>query len=97
MTNADLQSMIDLYGDRIFCINLNNMRCIYIGYKDGISLSDITLETVGTTDMIVVSTKDPNPSNTVTYKVYHLTKEIQWIGVMDEGSSKYRVDPLLLR
>lgn len=97
MTKIALQAFIDTYGDRIFCINLDNTRSIYIGYRDGTALSDIALETIGDIDFIVVSRTIATHGISMSYKTYNEISCIQWIGVMNESSNEYRVDPLLLR
>lgn len=97
MTNAALQALITLYGNRIYCINLDNSRNIYIGYQSSVKLTDIELVTIGGTDFIVVHQHDPNPSKTITYKNHHLTEGVQWVGVMDEEYAGYGADPLTTR
>ena len=98
MNKAALSAFITEYGDRIFCINLDNSRFIYIGYNGGVKLSDISLNTIGGVDYISVAHTDKSFSGVeVKYTVHHLIDSIQWIGTLDEGYSSYGIDPLKLR
>jgi len=96
MDNAGMQALIDQFGDRIFTINLDNTRFIRLGYKDSPKIEDITLETIGGVDYIVVTNKTAAMgSKELHYKTYHLTETVQWVGIMDEDSNDYRIDPML--
>ena len=99
MTNAALQALIDANSkDRIFCINLDNSRFIYIGYNNGITMDDISFETIGGIDFIAVSkTTKAMGSTELKYKTYHLTETVQWVGVMEEEFKDFRPDPMLFR
>lgn len=101
MNNTGMQALIDQFGDRIYCINLDNTRFIRIGYRDRLdgtsscTIKDISLETIGGVDYIVVNKKSRAMGDReITYKVYHLTETVQWVGIMDEDSNDYRPDPL---
>lgn len=97
-TNANLKAFIDNFGDRIYCIYFDNGRIIYVNYKDSVKLTDIKLETIGSEDFVAVHHTNEKTGNIgVSYTNYHLTSSIQWIGVMDEDSAQYRVDPLIFR
>jgi len=98
MTNTCLQTLFTTYGDRIFCINLDNGRYIYIGYKDSPKLADITLETVEGVDFIKVKRKNKSMGSIeLEFTNFIPSETVQHIGIMDEGFEDYRVDPLLLR
>ena len=89
--------MIDTYGDRIYCIFFDNTHRVMVGYKDGTPLSDISLETIGGKDFVVIQNTSKSQMPPVKYKNYHPTEYIQWIGIMDEEYKDYRVDPLTFR
>ena len=97
MNNTVIQKFITDFGDRIFCINLDNTRFIYIGYNGGPKLSEISLETIEGVDFIVISKTDSSSRTPVKFKTYHVTDSVQWIGIMDEGYAGYGVDPLKMR
>ena len=99
MSNADVQAMFDQYGERVCAISLNNGKLLYIGYrgKGSTLLSDISFETVGGCDMMVVSKTDISSGRDVRYKNYITTEFIESVVVMDEEFADYRVDPLLLK
>ena len=56
-TNRAVQKMIDVYGERINSISLNNGKYILVGYESGIQLSDISLETIEGVDCIKIHHK----------------------------------------
>jgi len=97
MTNTAVQSMITTYGKRVFCINLDNTRFIYIGYNNGVALTDISFETIDGIDFIKVHHTVTQGGNTMGYTTCHVTSGIQWVGIMDADSVGYGVDPLVLR
>lgn len=97
MDNTTLQEMLDTFGLRIFSIKLDNDRHILLGYVDGPKLEDVELETIGDVDFIKLKNYNRNNGKTITYVTYHLTKQIQSIGVMDENDVDFRVDPFTIR
>lgn len=97
MNNATLEEIIETFGNRIFCINLDNTRFIYIGYNGGVKLEDISLITIGGVDFIAVARTENSFGSEVKYTIHHLTETVQWIGTMDEGYESRGVDPLILR
>lgn len=97
MNNTALTAFIAEFGNRMFCINLDNTRFIYVGYNGGVKLDDISLETIGGIDFIAVSRKDKSSGVEIPYKIYHVTDSVQWIGVVEEGFEEFGIDPLKLR
>ena len=97
MNNTAMQELIDTFSNRIFSIKFDNDRQLLIGYSGTPKLSDISLETIGGVDFIKVKNSNFNNGKTIHYTSYHLTSEVQSIGVMDEGFEKYGVDPITIR
>jgi hypothetical protein len=97
MNNTALTAFIESFGNRVFCINLDNTRFIYVGYNGGVKMDDISLETIGGVDYVAVSRTDNSSGVEIPYKIYHLTDSIQWIGIVEEGFEEYGIDPIKLR
>lgn len=101
MTNAHLQKMITDYGDRIATIQFNNGKHMYLGYKSGTQLSDLSLVTIEGQDYIIVHRKEEamNIGRTlpIEYDLYYVTDFIEAVGIMSEGSEEYRPDPRILK
>lgn len=99
MTNADLQAAIAELGDRICIIILDNDRRIRIGYDNNLtSPSQFVYKTWGGEDFFGFSRPNVYPGNAdhgITYTTWHRTDDIQQIVAMDEGSEKYRTDPMI--
>jgi hypothetical protein len=99
MTNTGLTEIINQYGDRIFAFGYDNASVLYIGYNSMSSaiLTDIELVTIGEVDLIKVKKTSSAQGKALNYHTFTETSKIQWIGIMDEDSVAYRVDPLILR
>lgn len=102
LTNAEVQSMIAEYGERICYIQFNNNYRIHIGYRGGHikSVHDIAFKTVGSTDMIGFPHIGPGKKHMdATEPVYYswrLTELIEDIIVMEEKYIDDRIDPFVL-
>jgi len=95
-TNADIQKIINDCPGRVFALGFDNNRRLLIGYQDGLNENDVTFETVNDVDFVVgIYTQHINGID-VSYRVYYVTETIQWIGIMEPGSEKYRVDPITI-
>ena len=94
MTKADVQAYFDKYGDRIFLICINNQVYISVGYSHNrcLNISDITFETIGDEDFLVVPYTVRDGGTEMKYSVHYKLNEIQYFGVMDEGYDQYRPD-----
>ena len=99
MSNAILQSMFEEFGDRICAISMNNNKMMFIDYssKASVRLSDISFETRGGCDFMVVKRKDISSGRDIYHTDYIVTEFVENVIVMDEGYEKYRVDPLLIK
>lgn len=100
MNNAVLQNMINEYGDRIYAFALNNNKYLLIGYNSKSSplLKDIELVTIEDVDFIKVHHKEISSTKpAVNYVEFIPTEHIEMVGIMDEDSANYRVDPLTFR
>lgn len=98
MTNAELQALIDEFGDRLRVIFFDNSLRLLIGYpgQSPQHASDLILKTVGGVDLVGVrqkSTYTQDRADGVTYVNYHLTECIQYVAVMDEGFQDHCIDP----
>lgn len=101
MTNAELQALIDEFGDRICVIFFDNSLKLLIGYpgQSPQHASDLILKTVGGVDLVGVrqkSTYTKDRAEGVTYVNYHRTECIQYVAIMDEGFADYRIDPYMI-
>ena len=97
LNNAALQEAIDTYGERIFCILMNNDRKIMLGYKDSPKLTDIELLTIGGVDCFAINCKCDASRPSVKYQSVYLTEYIENFGIMSEKDVDYRVDPFTYR
>lgn len=90
MTNAALQAMVAEFGERIFCITLDNNHKIFLGLaarlpEDGVSVNDIVYKTYDGVDLFGV----PHISHTwngidVPYTNWLVTGCIQAVHTTDE-------------
>ena len=96
--NNDLKSFFNKYGDRICAISLNNGKNLFIGYPGAanVKLSDISFETLGGCDVMVINHKNISYGKELTFKSYVTTEFIESISVMSEKDAEYRIDPLTL-
>ena len=98
MTNAGMQELINKYGKRICSISLNNNKVLLLDYKSGSAkVSDITFETVGGCDMMIVKRVENTHGVELHFTDYIVTEFIENVIIMDEGYEDYRVDPLILK
>lgn len=99
MSNSDMKQMIDTFGKRICGISLNNGKMVLIDYRGvgSTKLEDISFETIGGCDTMVIAKTDISSGTPLHYKNYVVTEFIESVIVMDEDSEKYRVDPILLK
>ena len=99
VSNATMKKMFDDFGQRICGISLNNGKFIYVGYRGSttIKLEDISFETVGGCDMIVINKTDISSGKPIKYKNYITTEFVESVIVMDEEFVDYRVDPVVLK
>ena len=93
-TNRAVQKMIDVYGERINSISLNNGKYILVGYESGIQLSDISLETIEGVDCIKIHHKQQSGGTVLEWDDFVTTEFIEGIDVLDEADQEYRIDPL---
>ena len=99
MTNKMLKELIDNHGRDIFAIFLDNEQKVLFGYnsKDCPKIEDLTLDTLGGQDVFKIKRGSHSQNKPVYFTTIHLTDSIQWVGIMDEVSKDYRVDPLIFR
>lgn len=90
MTNAGLQAMIDEFGERIFCITLDNAHKVFFGvaarlpYED-LTIDKIELKTFGDVDMFGVPHTDHTwEGHVIPYTNWLVTGCIQAIHTTDE-------------
>ena len=97
--NAGLQEMINTYGERICAISLNNGKMMFLNYPGSTSLKleDISFDTIGGCDVMVVKRKDISSGREINYTSYVTTEFIEAVIVMDEADAMYRIDPLVLK
>ena len=91
-TNRAVQKMIDVYGERINSISLNNGKYILVRYESGIQLSDISLETIEGVDCIKIHHKQQSGGTVLEWDEF-----IEGIDVMSEKHKDYRLDPFTLK
>ena len=96
-TNRAVQKMIDVYGERINSISLNNGKYILVGYESGIQLSDISLETIEGVDCIKIHHKQQSGGTVLEWDDFVTTEFIEGIDVMSEKHKDYRLDPFILK
>lgn len=97
-TNAGVQKMISIYGDRINSISLNNGKHLFIGYQSSPQLSDITFDNIEGTDVMLIKQRDISHGNPPIEFVTMLTTEfIEAINIVSEKDIDKRLDPLMLR
>lgn len=98
-TNASIQAMFDKFGDRICGIGLNNGKYISIGYRGDVALqlSDISFETCGGVDMMVLNRTDISRNKPVKYQAYITTEFIESVNIMTEEFKDYRIDLKLVQ
>ena len=96
-TNRAVQTMIDVYGERINSISLNNGKYILVGYESGIQLSDISLETIEGVDCIKIHHKQQSGGTVLEWDDFVTTEFIEGIDVMSEKHKDYRLDPFTLK
>ena len=97
MSNSDLKQMFDTFGKRICGISLNNGKMLFLDYRGSVKLEDVSFETIGGCDMMVIAKTDISTGRELHYKNYVVTEFIESVIVMDEDSEKYRVDPMVLK
>ena len=99
MSNSDVKQMIDTFGKRICGISLNNGKMLFLDYRGvgSTKLEEISFETIGGCDMMVISKTDISHGRHIHYKNYIVTEFIESVIVMDEDSENERVDPMLLK
>lgn len=101
MTNAELQTLITTYGDRICCIMFDNAFKILIGYpgSECVHADELILDSSSGQDLVGVRSKShlgDDAKKGVTWVTYHLTECIQSISIMDEKFADYRADPMII-
>ena len=91
MTNAALQAIIAEYGERIFCITLDNNHKIMLGLQsrlesgNGFTVNDIQYKTFGDTDMFGFWRTDHTWNNQhIKYINWMVTGCIQAVHVTEE-------------
>lgn len=98
MTKEAIEKMIADFGERIQIITFDNNQVLFIGFPNRPTLADITIETIGGTDFLVVHNTDPRQfgfnTNSIKYKVYHPIECIQAITVVDDEYANMSLDPL---
>lgn len=98
MTKEALEKMIADFGDRIQVITFDNNNVLFIGFPGRPTINDISVETIGGTDFLVVHNTDPRQMSfsktKITYKAYHPIECIQCVSVVDEEFRGYMIDPL---
>lgn len=97
MNNVAMQEFIDQFGKGIFSIKFDNDRHLLVGYKDTPKLDDIALETIGGVDFIKIRNHNTNNGKTIWFNTYHITSNVQSVGVMEPGYEEYGVDPFAIR
>ena len=97
-TNAGVQEMIDKYGDRICGMSLNNGKYLLIGYEGvgSVQLSDISFDTIGGCDVMVINHTDISHGRHCKYQSFITTEFIEAINVMSEEDVNYRIDPMIV-
>lgn len=97
-TNAGVKGLIEKYGDRINSISLNNGKHLFIGYKSSPQLSDITFDTIGGTDVMIIKQKDISHGTPgIDFETLLTTEFIEAINILSEKDVDKRLDPLMLR
>lgn len=96
MTNAGVKEFFDKYPGRTCAIHLNNAKSMLIDYegKYQTKTTDISYETVGGCDLLVVDHVDISSGREVHFKSYVVTEFIESIDVMSAEDAQYRLDPL---
>lgn len=97
MTNAGMQELFNKYGNRICSISLNNNKVLLLDYKGSAKIDDITFETIGGCDMMIVKRVDITHGKELKFTDHIVTEFIENVIIMDEGYEDYRVDPLILK
>lgn len=97
-TNAGVKQMIDNFGHRICAIHLNNGKTMLIDYRGEFStkLEDISLETIGGCDCLLVQHTDISSGKEVKFTSYVTTEFIEGFDIMSENDKDYRIDPLIV-
>lgn len=109
MTKSCYEALVAQYGEKICGISLDNGRIIYVGYRQkdwhgkpipngqpkGPTLADITVETIGDLDCLVVREKMQSQGSVILDKItYHPIDNVQAIQICDtEG---YMLDPAMM-
>lgn len=97
MTNAALQALIDANSpEALVAIKFDNNCVAYFGYKDSNKYEDMTLETIGGVDFVVLKKKNMQ-GRELDFISYNLTDTIQNVIFMDPKDVDYRIDPLILK
>jgi len=97
-TNEGVKEMFDKYGDRINSISLNNGKHLFIGYQSSPQLSDISFDTIGGADCMIIKHKDISHGYpAIEFETFLTTEFIETINVLSEKDKDKRIDPITLR
>ena len=97
MTNAAIQALIAQSPEGgVFAIKFDNGETLFIDYPGGVKIENISFETIGEVEFVVVKRKVRDGNHDLEYKIYHETACAQWIGVMEPGYEEFRPDPYRL-
>jgi hypothetical protein len=91
MTNTAMQNLINEFGERINSFPMMDNKTLYIGYKDGPQVTDLTFETRGGVDFTIVPRKNLQGGHQLTYKSWVLTEAI--LGCVISDDAKWIIDP----
>jgi len=94
MTNAAMNALKDQFGNRIFSINLDNNRTVFIGYNGSYTINDIEFTTFGTDEVVKIRNTMNFAGKILNYTTYHSSDNVQWIGIMSAETNDYRPNPI---
>lgn len=98
MTNAGIQGLIDQAGNRMFAISYDNNVVELYGYTDLPVITDrVELMAPAGEDLIVTHHTANCNGTTLGFRYFHNSECVQWIGIIDESTSKYNPDPLVIK
>lgn len=94
MLNSTMIKLKELYKDRIFAINIDNNKTVFVGYNDHYNINDIDFQTIADSEVVKVHTTVNCAGKELHYSTYHSSDCVQWVGVMDANSNQYRPNPI---
>ena len=95
MTKSAIEWFLNNKPNQIFLIHLDGGD-VYVGYPDGVKTSDLSVETIGESDVLAVKRTSKYLGEEIKYTTYHDVGTVFSIGVVDDSNKDKLPDPFLI-